>query len=84
MDYRIISGRNVTLIMRPDEALTPPEAEKAVQNALRKCGYLPWRSMSIDVFQGCGGALLIASPASGEQIHIADYAFPFINEYFTD
>ena len=83
-DYRIISGSNVTLLIHPGEALTPPQAEEAVRRALAACGYSPWHSMSIDVFQGSDGALLIASPSQEEQIHIADYLFPFINDYFTD
>lgn len=83
-DYRIINHSYVTLLIHNDENMTPAQAEQAVRHALAVCGYTPWESMSIDIFQGPEGSLLIACPKQEPEVHIAPYALPFFNEYFTE
>ena len=63
MKYRIISGKNVTLLIQKDEIYDIEEAEAAIRHALTVCGYTPWPSMDIDLFEGSEYSLLIASPA---------------------
>lgn len=82
--YQIVSGHAVTLLTGRGEHLSPGEAEAAVRRALRVCGYAPWEHMCIDVFEGVGGELLIASPGSPGQIHMVGELLPFLQEYFTD
>lgn len=64
--------------------MTTQQAEQAVRHALSVCGYQPWESMSIEIFEGPEISLLIASPIQEPEVRIADYALPFINEYFTE
>ena len=83
-DYRIISHSYVTILIHKGENMTTEQAEQAVRHALSVCGYAPWESMSIEIFEGDEVSLLIASPRREPEVCIADYALPFINEYFTE
>ena len=82
-DYRIINHSYVTLLIHKGENMTTEQAEQAVRHALSVCGYDPWESMSIEIFEGGEDSLLIATPRREPQVRIADYALPFLNEYFT-
>jgi len=83
-DFRIINHSYVTLLIHKGENITTQQAEQAVRHALSVCGYRPWENMSIEIFEGPELSLLIASHRPEPEVHIADYALPFINEYFTE
>lgn len=80
MDYKIISPDNVTFMMRAGENISPERAEEAVRRALEICGYEQWCGMEIDLFEGKGASLLMASPVKENEIHIADYIFHLLEE----
>lgn len=84
MDYRIISENFVTVLIHKGESITVEEARQAVRHALTVCGYTPWQNMSLELFEGQDGDLLMASPEKEPEVFIADYALTFIEEYFTD
>ena len=64
--YKIVSHRNVTLLLQKSESLTPPQARLAVRTALETCGYAPWEDIRLDLFRGMKGALVIAYPSGRE------------------
>ena len=66
--YKIVSHRNVTLLLQKSESLTPPQARLAVRTALETCGYAPWENMRLDLFRGAEEALVIAYP-QGAKVH---------------
>ena len=67
--YKIVSHRNVTLLLQEGESLTPPQARLAVRTALETCGYAPWENIRLDLFRGGEEALLIAYP-QGAKVHM--------------
>ena len=66
--YKIVSHRNVTLLLQKSESLTPTQAQLAVRTALETCGYAPWENICLDLFRGAEEALVIAYP-QGTTIH---------------
>ena len=66
--YKIVSHRNVTLLLQGNESLTTPQARQAVRTALETCGYAPWENICMDLFRGAEEALLIAYP-QGTTVH---------------
>ena len=66
--YKIVSHRNVTLLLQKSESLTPPQARLAVRTALETCGYAPWENMRLDLFRGAEETLVLAYP-QGATVH---------------
>lgn len=62
--------------------------KKAAENLLRRAmcekHLKQWENIHFEVFCGKHGTLYLAFPENGIKIHIAPYALPFLNEYFTE
>ena len=60
------------------------EAEKLLRKLLDDRNITPWKRIHIDVYGIPGQSLYIAYPEAEMKIRLAEYALPFIEEYFTE
>jgi len=57
---------------------TPEQAEALIRAALAERGEAPWDAMEIDLYPGSGSSLILARPAAGTRVYIADWAMRFL------
>lgn len=83
MDMKpIITDALVALYLSGEEPIDPDSARALVREARRSGGLDGWDSMSLSIFSGRGGLLVLAAPENSIHITLADYALPFLEEYF--
>jgi len=66
------------------EILCCAEAEKLIRSLITQNNMVQWVGMSVDVFCCEEEYLYVARPLNEIKIRLADYALPFISEYFTE
>lgn len=84
MDYKIVSGSLVTALIHKDESIDPQSVREDVLRALSLCGYTPWRGMSLELFAGRDGGLLLARAEKEGEISLSGFAMSVLAEYFTE
>ena len=84
MENLIIDKHFVTLLIHSNRKIGQGEAETLIRSALCFAGLEQWPGMSIELFDGNAGTLVMAKPLDRLSVCIADYALPFFNGLFTE
>ena len=66
------------------EKLDKDSAAKLVEGLLKEKRLEKWHKTNIDVFAAKNARLYLAYHGEEIKINIADYALPFLSEYFTE
>ncbi len=84
MEIYAVCSQYMAFSVSTKNLLNEDESEKFIRELLRKNMLSQWKNIHIDVFANEDTALYIAYPEPGIEIRLADYALPFIKEYFTE
>ena len=76
--------RCVIILLPPGTELSDGGARLLVRYAQHRCGAAPWGKIAVDLFHSDGETLVLARPAEGTEAVLADYALPFVHNYFID
>lgn len=84
MKVYAVNRKCVAFSMSRNAVINKSEAEFLVKRMLKQHGLLAWKHIRIDMFAFNDIALYLAYPDNRIEISIADYALPYIIDYFTE
>lgn len=80
MDIQTVSRDCVALLIHKGVS-DPCDAAELVRAALLLRGLEPWPRMELELFPAGARTLILARPADGLSVAVADYALPFLPEF---
>lgn len=84
MEILAIAESYAAVLLDNGNPLCANQAETMILQLLKKEGMPLWDGMYIDEFCASNNVLLLARPKKYTGIRIADYALPFLKDYFTE
>ena len=82
MENEIVRDDLVALLVEGTEMIGRRRASAYVNLALISHGLEPWEDINIDLFTGRDCCLILARPGNVGHVTVADYALPFLSEFF--
>ncbi len=84
MNICLINDRYIVFSVESEKTMDKFEAEAVVRSLLHDKGLPYWKKIHIDMFSSRESILYIAYPEVVLSFSLADYALPFLKEYFTE
>jgi len=84
MDLHIRDQRCITILLPGGSRLSSGGTRLLVNYIQHRSKGEKWNSIQADLFPGRDETLLIIRPAQTISVSIAEYAVPFLNNYFMD